>query len=197
MTGVHACVKIVRQQCRCNNQSRHCFPFLSGIDTLTLHAKTPAFSSAPCALAFSPFASSSVVVVCADHTIAVVDAENGLPTEWTKNASALPQQWLSRKEKVVGVSFDPGAPTTAYLHDHSGFCVVDFAKPIPSPKARWVSFDSVTRQCVCADVFLFESDRKKSESLHVDVSDMPVVYPPSHAVLSTCTWRTVPLLNAL
>lgn len=137
------------------NRDKCFFSFLSGIDTLTLHAKTPAFSSAPCALAFSPFASSSVVVVCADHTIAVVDAENGLPTEWTKKASALPQQWLSRKEKVVGVSFDPGAPTTAYLHDHSGFCVVDFAKPIPSPKARWVSIASVTRRCVGCWCFSF------------------------------------------
>jgi hypothetical protein len=88
---------------------------LFGIDTLTLHAKTPAFHSPPSALAFSPSDSSSVVVVCADHTIAVVDAETGLPTEWTKKAKgALPLQWLSRKEKV-----------TPLRHVMLPFCAVD------------------------------------------------------------------------
>eukprot|EP00035_Acanthoeca_spectabilis_P018322 m.386918 g.386918 ORF g.386918 m.386918 type:complete len:756 (+) comp16746_c2_seq1:255-2522(+) len=109
-----------------------------GLDTLSHHATTAAFLSPPSALAFSP-AEPTLVVVCANNQVSTVDAESGLPTEWSRaHSGALPRQWLSRREKVVGISFSPTSPSTAFLHDHSGFTVLDFAKPIPGPKERLI-----------------------------------------------------------
>lgn len=108
---------------------------LFGLDTLTHTATTAAFTSPPSALAFLP-TEPTLVVVCANNQVTAVDAETGHPTAWSRtHAGVLPKQWLSRREKVIGVSFDSEtSPSTAYLHDHSGFTVVDFSRPIPGPK---------------------------------------------------------------
>eukprot|EP00041_Stephanoeca_diplocostata_P020947 m.479319 g.479319 ORF g.479319 m.479319 type:complete len:845 (-) comp21699_c0_seq1:208-2742(-) len=118
------------------------------LDALTYCASTPRFASMPSALAFQP-GSSTVVVVCANHQVFCVDAESMEPTPWSEaHSHNLPQQWLNRKEKVFGISFDAaldkpaaavaGRSTKAYLFDHAAFCVVDFAQPPPSSDARLV-----------------------------------------------------------
>lgn len=88
-----------------------------------------------------------------------MDAETLEQTPWSQaHSHCLPQQWLSRKEKVFGISFDAVATqqdhtgTTArqpalggritsakaYLLDHAAFCVVDLSQPAPPPEARLV-----------------------------------------------------------
>lgn len=105
------------------------------MDTMQHCGSTPLFAAVPSAAAFLP-GSAKMVVTCVDNQISIYNVAKNVQTEWSKNHSdALPLQWMHKKEKTVSIVFDPSKTTTAFLHDHAGIYVVDFAKQLPKRSA--------------------------------------------------------------
>lgn len=101
------------------------------LDGLQYHGSLPVLSSQPTAIAFMPN-SLVLVVTCVNNMIFFVNAETNKLTDWSrKHSTCLPLQWLRRKEKIVGITFNPSNPSCVVFHDHACFVVLYLDRPMP------------------------------------------------------------------
>eukprot|EP00742_Colponemidia_sp_Colp-10_P006807 GILJ01007294.1.p1 GENE.GILJ01007294.1~~GILJ01007294.1.p1 ORF type:complete len:682 (+),score=96.47 GILJ01007294.1:45-2090(+) len=101
------------------------------LDTLQRHVELPALDSQHTTFAFHP-TGSILVVACVTNQFYLFDIEDRKLTDWSREYShRLPQDLLRRREKITGIAFNPGQPSSLLLYGHSFICHVDLEKPVP------------------------------------------------------------------
>ena len=110
--------------------------------SLDLVLKVPLLESQPTTFAFMP-GTSVLVIACVDNTVFMFDTASNTFTPWSQEHSdKLPHQWLRRRDKVTGITFDPALPESVILYTHGQLCVIHMDKAMPDQR---FNFNNTTR----------------------------------------------------
>ncbi|XP_022096102.1 U3 small nucleolar RNA-associated protein 4 homolog [Acanthaster planci] len=107
--------------------------FVYNLDSRKLQCRLPGYKHQPCALAINPH-TQHLTIVYTDRTIAEFDFIRKGFSAWTKRLHKVGhhEAWLSRRETITAVTFDPMGPDRMLLQDSQAFYVIDKKKPLPS-----------------------------------------------------------------
>jgi len=77
-------------------------------------------------------------VACASYQFYLYDIEEKRLSDWSREyGNRLPLHlFRSRKDKIIGISFNVQRENTMILYTHSYFCYIDLDKPIPETKIQ-------------------------------------------------------------
>lgn len=98
--------------------------------TLTLLWELPELDSAVTALSFHLEAPVLVVATCLQSRFYLLDIERRDLTEWSKDVGhQLPAELKTRRDCILGICFNPGAPNSLLLWGSGFVCHVDLDRP--------------------------------------------------------------------
>ncbi|KAK2550404.1 U3 small nucleolar RNA-associated protein 4-like protein [Acropora cervicornis] len=93
----------------------------------------PRLDSPVTALAFQP-GTNNLAVICCNHQLYVFKPSNARLTDWSRHAlqHGLPEQWRTRRSKVINIEFHPRDHHIILLQDREMFTLLDFNEPLPN-----------------------------------------------------------------
>lgn len=93
----------------------------------------PRLDSPVTALAFQP-GTNNLAVICCNHQLYVFKPSNARLTDWSRHAlqHGLPEQWRTRRSKVINIEFHPRDHHIVLLQDREMFTLLDFNEPLPN-----------------------------------------------------------------